>query len=192
MKELETRIIQDGKIINNEILKIDSFINHQIDVNLLNNISKYLASHFDNITKILTIETSGIAFAIGVSQCLGNIPVVFAKKTKSKIVDEKNIYTARVHSFTKNVDNVISVDKRFLSKEDNVLIVDDFLAEGNAAFGLIDLCHQANCKIAGVSVVVEKRFQGGRDRIEHAGIKVVSAASIDHFGNNTVVFYNEK
>ena len=85
MKELETRIIQDGKIINNEILKIDSFINHQIDVNLLNNISKYLASHFANITKILTIETSGIAFAIGVSQCLGNIPVVFAKKTKSKI-----------------------------------------------------------------------------------------------------------
>ena len=125
MKELETRIIQDGKIINNEILKIDSFINHQIDVNLLNNISKYLASHFDNITKILTIETSGIAFAIGVSQCLGNIPVVFAKKTKSKIVDEKNIYTARVHSFTKNVDNVISVDKRFLSNNDNILIVDD-------------------------------------------------------------------
>ena len=113
---------------------------------------------------------------------------VFAKKTKSKIVDEKNIYTARVHSFTKNVDNVISVDKRFLSKNDKILIVDDFLAEGNASLGLIDLCKQAGAEIKGVAIVVEKRFQGGRTKIEQKGIKVLSCASIDHFENGTIVF----
>lgn len=188
MKELEERILQDGIIINNEILKIDSFINHQIDVNLLNDISKYIAQNFSDINKILTIETSGIAFAIGVSQQFGNVPVVFAKKSASKIVDLNNVYTSKVHSFTKNTNNIICVDKRFLSKNDKILIVDDFLAEGNASLGLIDLCEQAGAEIKGVAIVVEKRFQGGRTKIEQKGIKVLSCASIDHFENGTIVF----
>lgn len=188
MKELEERILQDGIIINNEILKIDSFINHQIDVNLLNDISKYIAQNFSDINKILTIETSGIAFAIGVSQQFGNVPVVFAKKSASKIVDLNNVYTSKVHSFTKNTNNIICVDKRFLSKNDKILIVDDFLAEGNASLGLIDLCKQAGAEIKGVAIVVEKRFQGGRTKIEQKGIKVLSCASIDYFENGTIVF----
>lgn len=188
MRELKEKIISDGIVINNEILKIDSFINHQIDVGLLNDVCEYLASHFKNITKVLTIETSGIAFAIGVAQKLNNIPVVFAKKSGSKIVDEKNIFKSKVRSFTRNIESTISVDKRFLSPEDNVLIVDDFLAEGNASLGLVDICNQSKSKVCGVAVVVEKRFQGGRQKLEEKGIKVISGASIDHFENNNVVF----
>lgn len=188
MKELEDRILKDGIIINNEILKIDSFINHQIDVKLLNEMSKYLSKQFKNVTKILTIETSGIAFAIGVAQQYDNIPVLFAKKSGSKILDLNNVYTAKVHSFTKNVDNTIYVDKRFLNENDQVLIVDDFLAEGNASLGLIELCEKAKANVIGVAVICEKRFQGGRTRIENKGIKVVSCASIDKFENNSIIF----
>ena len=119
MEELKNRILQDGKVINNEILKVDSFINHQIDVELLNNISSFLASHFENVNKILTIETSGIAFAIGVAQQLGNIPVVFAKKSKSALTDN-NVYSAEVKSFTRKINSTVIVDKRFLKEGENV------------------------------------------------------------------------
>ena len=150
MEELKNRILQDGKVINNEILKVDSFINHQIDVELLNNISSFLASHFENVNKILTIETSGIAFAIGVAQQLGNIPVVFAKKSKSALTDN-NVYSAEVKSFTRKINSTVIVDKRFLKEGENILFVDDFLAEGNAALGLLDICNQAKCNVGFIS-----------------------------------------
>lgn len=187
MEELKNRILQDGKVINNEILKVDSFINHQIDVELLNNISNFLASHFENVNKILTIETSGIAFAIGVAQQLGNIPVVFAKKSKSALTDN-NVYSAEVKSFTRKINSTVIVDKRFLKEGENILFVDDFLAEGNAALGLLDICNQAKCNVLGLAVVIEKSFQGGREKLEEAGVKVISAASIGNFENNTPIF----
>ena len=187
MEELKNRILQDGKVINNEILKVDSFINHQIDVELLNNISSFLASHFENVNKILTIETSGIAFAIGVAQQLGNIPVVFAKKSKSALTDN-NVYSAEVKSFTRKINSTVIVDKRFLKEGENILFVDDFLAEGNAALGLLDICNQPKCNVLGLAVVIEKSFQGGREKLEEAGVKVISAASIGNFENNTPIF----
>jgi xanthine phosphoribosyltransferase len=188
MKELEDRILKDGVVIDNEILKIDSFLNHQIDTALLNDICAYLAKDFRQIDKIVTIETSGIAFAIGVAQNLGNIPVVFAKKSKSKIVDDSNIYTAQVKSFTRGFTSTISIDKRFLRKGEKVLIVDDFMAEGNASMGLVEICRQAQAPVQGVAIAVEKSFQGGRAKLEKLGYKVVSGANVIAFKDNKPVF----
>ena len=142
---------------------------------------------YENVNKILTIETSGIAFAIGVAQQLGNIPVVFAKKSKSALTDN-NVYSAEVKSFTRKINSTVIVDKRFLKEGENILFVDDFLAEGNAALGLLDICNQAKCNVLGLAVVIEKSFQGGREKLEEAGVKVISAASIGNFENNTPIF----
>jgi xanthine phosphoribosyltransferase len=188
MKELEERIQSEGVVIGGDIVKVDSFINHQIDIVLLNDICSYLAHPFHNIDKVLTIETSGIAFAIGTAQQLGNVPMVFAKKSKSKIVDETNLFLASVKSFTRGTVSTIGVDKRFLKKGERILIVDDFLAEGSAALGLIDLCAQAGATVVGVAVVIEKSFQGGRDRIERLGLPIVCAANIQSIANGKIVF----
>ncbi len=179
MQELKTRILEDGIAIGNDIIKVDSFINHQIDVKLLENIGYYLAKQFKGVTKVLTIEASGIAFGVSVASQLGYVPVVFAKKNQSKILDNNNLYTTDIYSFTKGVTNQVSVDKRFLSKDDKILIVDDFLADGNAALGLIDLCNQAGATVLGVAVVVEKGFQNGRRKLEEKGYKVVSGAIVE-------------
>lgn len=188
MKELEDRILKDGVVIDNEILKVDSFINHQIDTALLGRICAYLTKDFHNIDKVLTIETSGIAFAVGAAQQLGNIPVVFAKKSKSKIVDVSNVYFAQIKSFTRDIVSTVTVDKRYLKKGERILIIDDFMAEGNASFGLIDICNQAGAKVMGVGVAVEKSFQGGRGRLEKLGYKVVSGADIIGFKDGKPMF----
>ena len=188
MELLEERIRQDGVVIHNEILKVDSFINHQIDVNLLNKICRYLGDKFSNIDKIITIETSGIPFSIGISQVLGNIPVVFAKKSKSLILNSENAYTAEVKSFTRKSNSVIYIDKNYLLENENCLIVDDFLAEGNAAMGLIDIIKKAKAKVAGIAIVIEKEFQGGHKRLEEQGYRVESAAIIKGFKDNKVIF----
>ncbi|MCQ2798032.1 MAG: xanthine phosphoribosyltransferase [Bacilli bacterium] len=188
MKELERKILKDGVIINNDILKVDSFLNHQIDTAMVVRTSSYIAAQFEDIDKIVTVETSGIAYAIMVAMAYGNIPVVFAKKTKSAILDYSNAYHAEVKSFTRNTVSEISIDKRFIKEGERVLIVDDFLAEGNASVGLVNLCKDAKADVQGVAVIVEKRFQGGRDRLEAMGIKVVSCASIEKFENNKPVF----
>ena len=187
MKNLKERIINDGYVIGNDILKVDSFINHQVDIELLDELGAYFKTKFEGVTKILTIEASGIAFGVGVANHFNKVPLVFAKKSKSKIVDEKNIYTTVVDSFTKGVTNIVSVDKRFLNKDDKCLIVDDFMAEGNAALGLVDLCMQAGASVVGVAIVIEKGFQGGRKRLEDLGIRVESAAIVDHFENGKAV-----
>ncbi|MBR4495628.1 MAG: xanthine phosphoribosyltransferase [Acholeplasmatales bacterium] len=187
MQELKDIIIKDSKAIGKNILKVDSFINHQIDTKLLDHIGAYLASKFPDATKVLTIEASGIAFGVAVASHLGFVPCVFAKKNTSKTLDEKNIYRTYVESFTHGNVNLVSVDKRFLTKDDKVLIIDDFLAEGNSALGLIDLCNQANALVLGVGIVVEKGFQKGRKRIEEAGYKVESAAIVGKIDNGKVI-----
>lgn len=188
MKELERKILKDGVIINNDILKVDSFLNHQIDTAMVVRTSAYIAAQFEDIDKIVTVETSGIAYAVAVAMAYGNVPVVFAKKSKSAVLDYSNSYHAQVKSFTRNTVSEISIDKRFLKKGERILIVDDFLAEGNASVGLVDLCRSAGADVQGVAVIVEKRFQGGRARLESMGIKVVSCASIAKFEDNKPVF----
>ena len=188
MQELKERILKEGVVIGDDILKVDSFINHQIDTELLDKICNHLASKFSGVTKVLTIETSGIAYAIGVARYLGNVPVVFAKKSLSKTVDMRTVLTTSITSFTRNIDSIVTVDKRFLSEDDRVLIIDDFLAEGNAALGLIELCKEANALVVGVGIVIEKGFQGGRARIEELGVNVESCAIIDKFEDGKVVF----
>ena len=181
MQELKERILKDGVVIGSDILKVDSFINHQIDTNLLDKLSKYFSTKFSGVTKILTIEASGIAYAIGVARYYDNCPVVFAKKSLSRTVDMREVYHTTIKSFTRGTESVVTVAKNYLNEGDKVLIVDDFLAEGNAALGLIDLCNQAGASVIGVAIVIEKGFQGGRERIENLGIKVESGAISDKF-----------
>ena len=189
MKALEERILKDGIIINNDILKVDSFINHQIDVSLVRQLAQEIARQFKSfgINKILTIETSGIAFAYAVAEEMGDLPVVFAKKSKSATVGN-DVYTAIVKSFTRNIESQVTVSNKYLKTGDTVLIVDDFLAEGNAALGLLDLCKQAGAKVVGVAVAIEKGFQGGRDKLEALGLKVYSGANVKAFKDNRPVF----
>lgn len=191
MKELEDRIRSDGVVIDNEILKVDSFINHQIDTALVRRICAYLIEPFKNVEKVVTIETSGIAFAVIAAELLGDVPVVFAKKSKSKIVDSANVYTANVKSFTRGVVSPITIDKRFLKKGERVLIVDDFMAEGNASLGLVELCQQAGAQVVGVGVAVEKSFQGGHAKLNAMGIPVRSGADVAGFDHGKVIFVDE-
>ena len=144
MKLLEERILEDGIIINNDILKVDSFLNHQIDVALTRDLAKEIAQTFKGfgINKVLTIETSGLPVSYAVAEEMGNLPLVFAKKSKSLTVGD-DVYKAEIKSFTRNIQSTVTVANKYLNSGDVVLIVDDFLAEGNAALGLLDLCKQA-------------------------------------------------
>lgn len=186
MKELKERIINEGRVIEPDILKVDSFVNHQIDVNLMDKIALFFKPKFKDVNKIVTIEASGIAVACSVARVYDNAPVVFAKKALSKVNVDKN-YNTDIFSFTKKKTSNCFIDRSYLNKGDNILIIDDFLAEGNAALGLIDICQQSGANVVGVGVVVEKGFQGGRSRIEEKGVKVVSAASIKEFKNGKVI-----
>ena len=187
MQELKERLLKDGVVIGDDILKVDSFINHQIDTELLDKISKYFSTKFEGVNKILTIEASGIAYAIGVARYYNFAPVVFAKKSRSKTVDMRTVLTTTIKSFTRGTESIVTVAKNYLTSEDKVLIVDDFLAEGNAALGLIDLCNQAGAKVIGVAAVIEKGFQGGREKLEKLGIKVESGAIVEKFEDGKIV-----
>lgn len=189
METLKEKILKDGYIIEPNILKVDQFINHQIDVELFIEIGQAFKSHFANqpITKILTVEASGIAVASLTSLAFGNIPVVFAKKATSAITAGK-MYQASVHSFTKNQDYQMIVDQRFITKDDCVLIVDDFLANGQASLGLVSIVEQAGATLAGVGIVIEKGFQTGRELLEEKGIDVHSLAIIESFEEGRIVF----
>jgi len=189
MKLLEDRILEDGIIINNDILKVDSFLNHQIDVSLTRSLAKEIAEIFKNhgVNKILTIETSGLPLSFAVAEEMGNLPLVFGKKSKSLTVGN-DVYKAEIKSFTRNINSTVTVAQKYLKPGDTVLIVDDFLAEGNASLGLYDLCKQAGAKVVGVAVAVEKGFQGGRNKLEALGLKVYSGANVKAFVNNKPVF----
>lgn len=178
MKLLEDRILKDGHIGADNVLKVDSFLNHQIDVNFLCELGKEFYRLFkdENITKILTIEASGIGIACLAAQYFG-VPVVFAKKTKT-INIYSDTYNATVHSYTHKRDYDIVVSKEFLSKEDNVLIIDDFLAKGSALTALLMLIEKAGAKTAGAGIVIEKAYQGGGNLVRDMGIRVESLAKI--------------
>ena len=178
MKLLEDRILKDGHIGADNVLKVDSFLNHQIDVNFVCELGKEFYRLFkdENITKILTIEASGIGIACLAAQYFG-VPVVFAKKTKT-INIYSDTYNATVHSYTHKQDYDIVVSKEFLSKEDNVLIIDDFLAKGSALTALLMLIEKAGAKTAGAGIVIEKAYQGGGNLVRDMGIRVESLAKI--------------
>ncbi len=186
MKELEDRIRRDGIVRAGDVLKVDSFLNHQIDVRLFNDMGAEWARLFKDrhITKILTIEASGIGIAVIAAQHFGNIPVVFAKKTESINLDGEQ-WTTKVYSFTHKAYYTVIVAKRFLTADDHVLILDDFLANGAASSGLIDLCHQAGATVEGVGVAIEKGFQHGGDDLRRAGIELHSLAIVDAMDENT-------
>ena len=189
MKELEERILKDGVIINNDILKVDSFLNHQIDPILTRAIAKEIADTFKGfgVNKVLTIETSGLPVSFAVAEEMGNLPLVFAKKSKSLTVGN-DVFKAEIKSFTRNINSTVTVSNKYLKRGDTVLIVDDFLAEGNAALGLLDLCNQAGAKVVGVAVEIEKGFQGVRNKLEALGLNVYSGANVKAFVDNKPVF----
>lgn len=191
MNLLKQAIIEKGKALSDEVLKVDAFLNHQIDPFLMEQIGKEFAERFqgEGITKILTIESSGIAPAVMAGLQL-HVPVVFARKRKSlTLVD--NLLIAKVHSFTKGETNEISVSKDYLLDEDVVLVLDDFLANGQAALGLVDIVKQAGSTLAGIGSVIEKGFQSGGDMLREQGIRVESLAIIDSLANKQITFREE-
>lgn len=182
--------MNEGKVLSDTVLKVDSFLNHQIDPQLMKEIGEEFANRFSNevITKILTIESSGIAPATMLGLTIG-APVVFARKRKSLTLSG-NLYSSKVHSFTKNETNEISVSKDFLTPDDNVLIVDDFLANGEAVKGLLDIAEQSGAMVVGVGIVIEKGFQTGGQILREQGIRVESLARIKSLANGQVEFYD--
>lgn len=188
MKLLEERILKDGNVLGENILKVDSFLTHQVDFKLMKEIGQTFADHFKNagITKVVTIEASGIAPALYVAESL-DVPMIFAKKAKNITMNE-GILTAEVYSFTKQVTSTVSIAGKFLDPADKVLIIDDFLANGQAAKGLIQIIEQAGGKVEAIGIVIEKSFQDGRGLLEDLGYPVVSLARLDRFENGQVVF----
>lgn len=189
MKLLKDKIIECGKVTDGRILRVENFVNHQMDIKLFNEMGKEFKNRFSDtkIDKILTIETSGIGIAAIASQHFGYVPVVFARKFPSAIISD-DTYNYEVYSFTKNITNMVRVDKEFLKEGENVLIIDDFLASGAAAVGLINIVRQAKANPVGMGIVIEKGFQGGRKAIEEVGVRVESLAIIDYFEDGKVVF----
>ena len=188
MKLLEERILKDGNVLGENILKVDSFLTHQVDLKLMKEIGQTFADRFKDagITKVVTIEASGIAPALYVAEAL-DVPMIFAKKAKNITMNE-GVLTAEVYSFTKQVTSTVSIAGKFLDPADKVLIIDDFLANGQAAKGLIQIIEQAGATVEAVGIVIEKSFQDGRDLLEKAGYPVLSLARLDRFENGQVVF----
>ena len=179
MNFLEERIIKDGIVKAGNVLKVDSFLNHQMDVSLLDEIGKEFYSRFKDsgVTKILTIEASGIAIAYAAARYF-NVPFVFAKKSKSINIDG-DVYVAEVESFTHKCVNRVLVSKKFLSAGERVLIIDDFLANGCALKGLISIVESAGAEVAGIGIAIEKGFQAGGEEIRGLGYRVESLAIVD-------------
>lgn len=188
MQLLKERILRDGQVISDKILKVDSFLNHQIDVGLYNEMGKEFKERFKDIeiTKILTIEASGIGIACIAAQYF-NVPAVFAKKHEAANMD-KETYETEVFSFTKNKTYKVRVSRKYINRGDKVLIIDDFLANGNAVSGLIDIVKQGKAEVSGVGIVIEKGFQSGRKIIEEKGVRVEALAIVDSLENGQIKF----
>ena len=188
MKLLEDRILQDGTILGEDILKVDGFINHQVDVELMEELGKDMAEHFQEqgITKVFTIESSGIAPALFTAKYL-NVPMVILKKQVSKNL-RTEVWQTEVASYTKDVSYELTLAKNYISDTDHILIIDDFLANGEAATGAVRLIRKAHATIAGVGVLIEKAFQPGRSKLESQGIQVYAQASIQAFEKGQIIF----
>jgi len=191
MKALKERILKDGVALNESVLKVDSFLNHGVDPKLMNDIGTSFKEHFKNhgITKIFTIESSGIAPTVMTALQM-ELPMVTLKKQKSKILNG-DVYQTTVHSFTKAVDYELTLSKKFISPEDNILVIDDFLAYGEAAQGAIRLIEEAGAKVVGIGIVIEKSFQPGRRSLEDKGYEVYSLARVNKLGEGIIEFVEE-
>ncbi|MFH1879869.1 MAG: xanthine phosphoribosyltransferase, partial [Bacillota bacterium] len=174
MELLKQRILRDGRVKDEQIIKVDGFLNHQIDIGLMDAISREFRRLFDGekITKIITIEASGIAIACFTALQF-NVPLVFAKKSESKNIDGA-VYSTTVTSYTRAKDYTVILEKRYLSSDDRIIIIDDILATGKAQRGLLDISRQAGATVAGIGVVIEKGFQGGGDALRKDGYNVQS------------------
>lgn len=190
MELLQKAIQERGTIIGDTIVKVDSFLNHEMDTALLYEVGQEFRRQFQHkpVTKIVTIEAGGIAPALMAGLAF-NVPVVYAKKQKS-LTMKGDVYVESVYSFTKQVHSDVTISKDRLSPEDHVLIIDDFLANGEAAAGLISILNQAGATVAGIGIVIEKSFQRGRSRLEELGIEVVSLARIARIGEGKIEFLN--
>lgn len=192
MKELEEKILEEGIVIGPNILKVDSFLNQQIDCNLIQAMGKAFAEHFKDkkIDKVLTVESSGIAPALATAIELG-VKCVFARKQQSLTTGD-NVYHSSVYSFTKQVTNELIVSKNFLKEDENVLMIDDFLANGQAAKGMVALVRQAGANPIGFGIVIEKSFSEGREVIENEmGLEIYSLARIAKLEEGKITFVEE-
>ncbi len=188
MEVLKQKIAQEGKVLSDSVLKVDSFINHQMDPILMKQIGEEFAKRFagKGITKILTIESSGIGPGLMTAFEMG-VPMIFARKRKSLTLTE-GLITSKVYSFTKQEQNDITISQDFIGEGDRVLIIDDFLAKGQAALGLIDIVEKAGAKTVGVGIVIEKSFQEGRGLVLEKGVQLESLAQISSLENGKVQF----
>lgn len=193
MKELEEKILKEGHALSENILKVDSFINHQVDPVLMQQIGDAFAGHFGNkgITKVVTIESSGIASGTNDGYLILNVPMIILKKQPSKVLNDNLLQTV-VTSFTKGTSYELTLSHQFIEENDNVLIIDDFLANGEAASGAIRLLTEAGASIAGVGILIEKSFQPGRDKLIAQGVDVYSLARVSRLAKGVIEFIPEE
>ncbi|MBQ8921722.1 MAG: xanthine phosphoribosyltransferase [Oscillospiraceae bacterium] len=191
MKALEDRIREEGKILPGPVLKVSSFLNHQMDADFIMQLGAAIAEQYKGfrVTKILTIESSGIAIAVAAGAAL-HVPVLFAKKHLTSNVSG-DLYQTVVHSYTHGTDYTVVVEREYLKADDKVLIVDDFLANGKAIEGLLDLIRQAGAEAAGAGIAIEKGFQEGGQKLRESGLPVYSLAIVDRMDENGIVFRGE-
>lgn len=191
MKLLEDIILSDGVAVNENILKVDSFINHQVNPSLMKQVGDEFASHFANcgVTKVVTIESSGIAPALMTASAL-DVPMVILKKEPSKVLND-HLYQTVVTSFTKGTNYELTLSQKYISEQDHVLIIDDFLANGEAATGAIRLIRKAQATVAGIGVLVEKSFQPGHDKLVEQGVEVYALARIAKLSEGHIEFVKE-
>lgn len=188
MKALEEKILAEGQVCPGNVLKVGSFLNHRIDVDFMMEMGKEIARLFSdaNINKIVTIEASGIAIAVAAAAAM-HVPVVFAKKHKTSNIPG-DVYSSMVYSFTHKTEYPVVISREFLSPEDRVLIVDDFLAHGNALNGLSDIVRQSGGSVEGMAIAIEKGFQQGGDKLRAQGMRVESLAIVDEMNDGKIVF----
>ena len=191
MHALEQKILSEGIVLSDQVLKVDAFLNHQIDPVLMQQIGKEFAARFKDagITKIITIEASGIAPAVMAGLELG-VPVIFARKYQSLTLKD-DLYRSKVFSFTKQTESTIAISNKHISSSDKALVIDDFLANGQAALGLADLIHQAKAEVVGIGIVIEKSFQPGRQLLLDKGYRVESLARVKSLENGIVEFVRD-
>lgn len=192
MQILQERIRKDGQVLPGEIVKVDGFLNHRMDVGLIDMIGEEFHRVFADVkpTVIVTIEASGIAMAYATAQKFG-IPVIFAKKGKAKNIGN-DIFSADVFSYTRGTTYGVHISKKFLSSEDRVLIIDDILANAQAALGLISICHQAQAKVVGIGIVIEKKWQRGSELLRSKGLPLHSLAVITRLENGKIFFEDDE
>lgn len=191
MKQLQDAILKYGNAVNEHVLKVDAFLNHQIDPTLMNEMAIDIIEHFKHkeIDKVVTIESSGIAPALMVAYQL-NVPLVFFKKSTSSILNGE-CYQSHVHSFTKNIDYILTASHDYIHADEKILFVDDFLANGEAALGAADIIKQANASMVGIAIIIEKSFQPGRERLVTEGYDVYSLARIKKMAAKHIEFIND-